>query len=333
MSKNNKDSEYLFLSAYLRAKELKMLDSSRINRMLETGDDAEAAKILAECGYGECESLTSDSLDILIAERRKQVYLDLQQLAPDVKVIDTFLIKNDYHNVKVLVKAEGADIDGGTLLLPCGRISPTIISEAFLQDNYSGLPHTLARSMATARIMLSETGNPQLVDFYLDRECYIEILSTARDTGSDFLIDYIRLTIDCANLRSAVRSARLKKDAAFLRSALIPGGKIDVNALSSADITSEAFLSLYSTSQLFQAAEIGAECIHDGNLTKFELFCDNALISYLKKAKLISFGVEPLVGYLGAIEFELMAVRIILSGRLSKLPSEQIKQRLRNTYV
>ena len=64
-----------------------------------------------------------------------------------------------------------------------------------------------------------------------------------------------------------------------------------------------------------------------------DLACDDALLRYLKGAKYVAFGAEPLIGYLAAIEAELTAVRTVMAGRLAGLAPEMITERLRETYV
>ena len=70
-----------------------------------------------------------------------------------------------------------------------------------------------------------------------------------------------------------------------------------------------------------------------GTLTAIERACDNAVNTYLGKAKLVSFGSEPMTAYLAAVENEITAVRMILTGRLAGVKSEAIRERLRDLYA
>ena len=47
----------------------------------------------------------------------------------------------------------------------------------------------------------------------------------------------------------------------------------------------------------------------------------------------MSFGDSVLVAYAAAKENEITAARIIMSGRLSGVPTESIQERLRDAYV
>ncbi|MBO5556620.1 MAG: V-type ATPase subunit, partial [Oscillospiraceae bacterium] len=85
--------------------------------------------------------------------------------------------------------------------------------------------------------------------------------------------------------------------------------------------------------KLAKAAALGAEAVGGGSMTAFELACDNAVNDYLRDAKLIGFGPEPLVAYLAAVEGEITAIRMILTGRLAGIEPQVIRERLRDLYA
>ena len=167
----------------------------------------------------------------------------------------------------------------------------------------------------------------------LDRAYFQEMADTAKAVGSPFLQGYVRLLIDAANLRSAVRAARIGKGPDFLRQVLLPGGNVDVSVLSSgrgADLAA-----VFRAGPLGEAAAAGAALTSPGSgeLTAFERMCDDAVMHYLEGARLIPFGEQSVIGYLYARESEFTAIRTILSGRMAGLDSDTIRERLREAYV
>jgi V/A-type H+-transporting ATPase subunit C len=60
---------------------------------------------------------------------------------------------------------------------------------------------------------------------------------------------------------------------------------------------------------------------------------DEALIKYMKSAKLIAFGEQPLIAYIAAKEAEIISIRTIMSGRKADVPHEVLRERLREAYV
>ena len=55
---HRKDTDYLAISARVHAMENRLLNRERMERMIEARDAAEAAKLLAECGYEDGGALT-----------------------------------------------------------------------------------------------------------------------------------------------------------------------------------------------------------------------------------------------------------------------------------
>ena len=56
-------------------------------------------------------------------------------------------------------------------------------------------------------------------------------------------------------------------------------------------------------------------------------------MEYISAAKQVPFGEQPLIAYLAARDSEQTAIRIILTGRLAGLPTDVIRERLREPYV
>jgi V/A-type H+-transporting ATPase subunit C len=241
-------------------------------------------------------------------------------------------MKYDTHNAKVLLKAEAMGTDPAPLFSRSGRIAPEKLTEAYHEGRYSDLPETFGKALEQAKSTLARTANPQLADFVLDRAMYEEMLDAAEKADCPFLKGYVRLLIDSGNLKSLVRTARMHKDADFLREVLIPGGSVDTDRLSGAG-DGEGLTALFAHSPLEQAAARGEEALSGGNLTAFERACDNAVNSYLRSAKLVSYGPEAPAAYLAAVEGEITAARMILTGRLSGIAPETIRERLRDLYA
>ena len=179
----------------------------------------------------------------------------------------------------------------------------------------------------------SEGGDPQRSDLILDRACYAEMARLAQELQSSFLQGYVRLSVDVANLRTAVRVHRMGREGDFLRQVLLPGGNVSETAIAAA--RGDALGEVFRSGPLAQAADLGAKLTQPegGALTAFERECDNALTAYLAAARRVPFGEEAVIGYLYAKELEFTAIRAIFAGRAAGLDGETIRSRLRETYV
>lgn len=333
MSKRIKDTDYLFITTFIRARESKLLTKEKMERMIDAKTCEEAAKVLEDCGYDGISSGGIASLDAKLSEKRAKIIDELANLVPNRSLVDAFRLKYDYHNAKVLIKAEATGVDGFKLLSASGRIPADELSDIFYNESTSSLPKIFANAVADAKDTLARTGNPQLADFILDKAYFSEISEFSKNSGSKFFEGYCRLMIDSANLRTVVRSLRIGKDAAFLRTVLIDGGNVKPEKIIDAVISQKALDSIFSGSLLEAASKEAEAAINGAKLTAFEKVCDNALIAYLGKAKSISFGEAVLIAYIGAIENECLAARIIMTGKLAGLAPEVIRERLRESYV
>lgn len=330
MSKNKE--AYLCLSAMLRAREPKLLNADRAVRMVEAASYEDAAKQLGDCGYGDMSQMNAKEVEAYLAERRSEIFAELDRLAPDKLIVDVFRMKYDYHNAKTIIKAEAMGQDAMRLMSDCGRIAPKVMLELYNEEKYSQLPKTLGEALEEAKTVLARTANPQLADFILDKAYFAEIKAAAKAIDCPYLDGYAAILTDSTNLKSAVRTLRMGKDMEFMDYALIPGGSVDTDRIVNAG-DKEGISALYAHGLLEKAAALGAEAAEGGSMTAFELACDNAVNAYLQKAKLISYGPEALIAYLAAVEGEVTAVRMILTGRLAGIEPQVIRERLRDLYA
>ena len=304
-----KDTEYLFISAYLRAKEPQLLNAEKAGRMLGSSVQ-EAARILESCGYADVLAV---GLDKALSDRRTAVFSEVEALAPKDGVVSLFRMRYDYHNAKTIVKAEAVGIDPAPLLSGAGRADAQALKTAYETGESGSVPQAVLTAMQAARDALSRSADPQLADLILDRAYFAEYHETAAQVGSAFLMGYAQLQADSANLRAAVRARRMHKDAAFLKSVLVPGGRVPAEEICQVFAQDEPFAPLFANTALFAAAQAGDES-QSGSLTAFERLCDNTLTAYFAKAKSVVFGEQVVIAYLCALENEISAARMIISG-------------------
>lgn len=333
MSNNIKDTDYLVISAQIRAMENTLLTPERMEQLLTARSDEEVARILQECGYPAVSGAKPEELDAALTAAREETLRSLGDIAPDAGYLDVFRLKYDYHNAKAVLKAAAMGRTPDSMLTALGRVAPESVKKAGAGED-ADLPPMLADAMAEAKAVLETTRDPQLSDMVLDRWYYREQLSAAEATGSEFLTGYVRASIDAANLRSLVRTLRMGKPAAFLRSVLFEGGTVgEESILAVAESGGSGLAELYASTALREAAESGARALSGGALTEFEKLCDDAVSEYLSGARLVAFGEAPLVAYLAARETEYINLRIILMGRSAGLDAQTIRARLRRSDV
>ena len=211
MRKKIKDTDYLAISARIKAMENGLLTRERMEQVLEARTDEEALKLLQESGYPELHATDPESLDAALSASREETLADLADSVPDPRYIDIFKLKYDYHNVKAILKAGAMGVSPDHMLMDMGRVSTAELKKALQSGELENLPPMVASAAAEAREVLETTRDPQLSDIVLDRWCYKDMDAVAETTGSAFLHGYVKAQIDAANLRSLVRTIRMGK--------------------------------------------------------------------------------------------------------------------------
>ena len=334
MAKGIKDTDYLVISARVKAMETGLLTRERMEQLLEARTGEEAARLLQEWGYPRLDPDRPEEMDTALSAIREATFSDVAAGTPDPRYIQLFRIKYDYHNAKAALKAEAMGVPADRMLSGAGRVPAGELAEAVRDRALDALPELLAAAIREAREVLDTTRDPQLSDMVLDRWCYRDMADLAEATGSGFLRGYVAAQVDAVNLRTAVRTLRMGKGEDFLRGALLDGGDISPESVEKASSGQGSGLrELYGTTRFRAAAEAGADALKGDSLTEFEKLCDDAVEDYLAGAQYIPFGEAPLVGYLAARETEYTNLRILLLGRGAGLAPDLIRARLRRSYV
>jgi V/A-type H+-transporting ATPase subunit C len=237
-----------------------MVSGSKAEQMLEAPSFEDCAKMLVDNGYEDMSQMNLKQIESRLSEYRAGMFRELESMLPDVAALDLFRLKYDYHNAKVILKAEAMESASDHLLSDAGRISPAELKSLYREEKFSSMPGHLGKAMEEASSLLARTANPQQADFVLDKAYYAEFTEAAKQSGNAFLQGYGKLLIDCANLKSTVRTMRMGKDRDFLKDALIPGGSIGTDRILAAS-DKEALAALFSCSELEKAAALGAEAI------------------------------------------------------------------------
>ncbi|MDD6212420.1 MAG: V-type ATP synthase subunit C [Clostridiales bacterium] len=328
-------TNYVFACARVRSNERNLLNKEKLGIMVEARTLEDACKVLQDAQYGnEGEVIQPTTYENTLVRESDKLYAFLHSLAPDAGEFKIFAYPFDYHNIKVLLKAEALEMDGTGMLMSGGTVAPSAMSAIIRERNLMALTSHMKRAVEESLDTLARTRDPQVVDLICDRECYADIVEIAEKSGNRFVLGYVRLLIDTINLKTFVRCRKMGQNWNFFSGVFLAGGNIsDKVFIGGYDEPIQQFAVRLTATALAQAAEEGGVSIKEnGSFTSIEKLCDDALIRYVKDAKYISFGIEPLIGYAVAKQMEIKSVRIILAGKTAGIPTALIRERLRETY-
>lgn len=321
-----KSQDFTYAVSRIRMKETKLLNRKDIDRLVSQQDYDSVIRVLAEFGYS-CE-ISTDSADILSSEQTKLWSL-MEELVDDMSVFDVFRIQNDYHNLKVSVKAVYSDTPAESMLLTGGTLEGSFIYECVKSRDYKELPELLAETAVMALDVLLKTGDSQLCDAVIDKASLDALADFANNAQDEVIKDYAELYIASANIKVAVRGSKLNKSLGFFSKALSECTSLNKDLLAKSAVKGFDEICIYLNTTKYKDA---VEYIKK-SMSSFEKWCDDLLINGMKKQKYEIFNIGPLVAYILAKQNEIKAVRLILIAKLNGLDDAKINERIREMYV
>ena len=168
-----------------------------------------------------------------------------------------------------------------------------------------------------------------------DRAYFKHAVGLANDTGVCFIAELLTAIIDLTNIKTFLRLKKLNMPRDFLRKNIMPGGKIDDGIFAgNMDLPLESFAESMKGYTYEDICRKGIDnIINTGSIAVFEKLADNYLVSFARKVRYRTFGIEPLIGYLLAKENEFRNVRIVMVGKVNNISANIIRERLRDTYA
>lgn len=319
-------TDYTYAVARIRSKELSLLSGHDIDSLLSLPDYKSCLRALSDKGWDFPDNA---GISEILSIQTEQLWELMDELVKDDNSFDIFRIRNDYHNLKVAVKAvtRGASTEG--LLLEHSVYSPAQVVSALENRDYSQLPDELQEPAREAMGVLLQTADGQLCDIIIDKAALQRIYTLSQESDNEFIRSYGELTVGSANIKIAVRGAKTSKSAEFLKDALCPCTSVNVDALAAAAIKGLDEICECLSGTMFT----GAIPFIQKSVSSFEKWADNYLNGLMQEQKWEPFTIGPLAAYILGKEKEITAVRLVLSGKQNGLDNQVIKERLRDMYV
>jgi V/A-type H+-transporting ATPase subunit C len=336
------NTSYGYASGRLRVMETRLLNRNAVMRLMETDSAQETLRMISEGDYASAFSNVREAIDFdtgLKLEQEK-VYALLDELSLDPELTGIFRAKWDFHNLKVLLKASYLSESKSSFddaLVSLGSVPYENLRLAIKPDSEKkgDVPEHILKALEDARTHYKGSQNPQMIDIIIDSHCHSFMYNQALDHSNKFLCGYFEAVADLNNIRNFIRIKMLGEGIRLLDSVLLPFGNIEKKIfLQHFDDNVESFGSvLANTPYGVLVTEAVRKWTDEHSLATFEKLADNYLINYIKPAKYVIFGIEPLLAYLLAKEHEMKLLRIIMIGKLNDVPTEIINERLRDTYA
>lgn len=318
------NNSLVYSNARVKAMENSFLTNEKIVRMAHSDSLEEGIKILQESSYGGGAVIEGNDYESLLQEEDKRVSEFMLDAMPKGVGMESFLIKNDYHNLKAIVKGKYMRLDSvDFMLMPKGMLDVAELQEKVLSDDYSTLSETMRKAIEEIDFARANgNASPRFIDMTLDKACYKEIMATLSKAKNSAIKKYWQTNIDLSNISAFVRCRKIDAPDIFKES-FIDGGLLD-KSFFDGDIVEKLIYSEYSKF---------AETLKEGDMVAYERQWDNALIDIFKEKRNDIFSIAPLAGFYVAKKIEIKIVRMICILLKNDVDKEIIKARLRELYA
>ncbi len=320
----------------IRVRENRLLPRQRIDRLIEAADLDEQLQILADSQYGEpLEGVkTAERIEDALEDFLAAIYDFLEEICPNSLIINFLRLKYDFHNLKVLLKTKYQEESAEHIWSKMGLLDIKMAQELIEAERYDKLPAIYRFSVEKAAANFEEFHDAQEIDMILDQGLYREWSRISGSLKNNYVEELTRSSIDLANLKTFLRARKLKRKKEFAQKALFEGGLIDKKRLIS--LFTRPLTELVTALRTSLYGDILAQVVEGeekADLALYDKLADNYLLLLAKQARYIAVGMEPLFGYIFAVENEVNAIRTTLLGKLNGIPKTKIKERIRELYV
>ncbi|MBR4073412.1 MAG: V-type ATPase subunit [Clostridia bacterium] len=321
---------YGFAIGNLAARQNTLLKKSDLTQLLAAKDVDALSDALRDKGLGS--RTVREEVPLILKNENARMWEFLREISPDDSLFLPFTVENDFHNLKAVLKGVIKNKEYSDSLILPSDISEKTLKTAIEEKKFDLLPEYMAECAKRAYEILTGSGDAQLSDAVLDAACMAEQMRIVSDKGYKCPVarEIVEYTVFFNNVKTALRAAKAQKNGAFLDDALT-----ETKYISKAELKSAT---LGGTEQLLDKISLGSSAGQDAadsfkkSPGDFERFCDDYIMSIAKKAKLITLGSDPIVGYMMARRAEIKDIRIIYSGIKTGRPEAEIIGRLRELY-
>lgn len=312
------ETKYASAVAAIKAMESSLLTFNDIEQLISVKSSSEAEAILA--------SKNASSVNL---ESLADIWDMINSYAPDSDELKILLYKNDFHNLKAVLKSIISNRDPKVYYIEPSNIPLDDFIKAFSLKEYDMLPKYLRETAGEAYDLITRTLDGQLSDSLIDTAALNAMQKSAYEFGGEFIQQYASLTTVCADIKTAYRCSLMGKSRAFTETAICGSKELDKESLVRASLggTDSLFSYLEGTSYNESAALLKESA------AQYEKWCDDVLMELAESARLQAFGIEPLAAYYIAKEAEIKNIRIINVCKEFGADKEIIMERMRKLYV
>lgn len=318
---------YPYAVAKIKVKENRLLTNVNLEQLATENNIERIVSTLIEKEYKFDMVERKEDYEIVLKQAEEDLYKLIKEIIEEDNLTQILLSKNDYYNIKLILKSEIQAKEYKDNLIDSGTISKEEISSIMENKEYDRLDQNIKQAIKETIELYEKVKMPFIIDSILDKACFSNMKKLAESIDNKFILRYVEKLIDITNIKTFFRVRKIYKDPFIFEVSYIEGGKITLKTFKQ---------NLNEDDQNLKYKFIGfSDTIEQAlyNYENLDKFCDNYIMDYMKEAKLKALTIEPILAYIYAKQTEFKNIRIIFTGKLNKISTGKIKERLRESYV
>ena len=159
---------YPYAVAKIRVKEGRLLTKANLENLASEKSIDRIVSVLRERGYDFDLVARYEDYGTVLRKTQEDLYKLVKEIIDEKDIVDIFLSKNDYYNIKLILKSQIENKDYKENLVDTGSISKEDIASIMEDEKYDRLDDTTKNAIDEARKMYEKTKMPFVIDAILD---------------------------------------------------------------------------------------------------------------------------------------------------------------------
>lgn len=321
------DWEYAYAASLARALELSLLTRHFCVDVINAPTFQAAAELFSGTEYAISPNADPASIEQMLLERRSEARRLFDELIEDKQIVECLRAREDFANMRLAVRRVVTDRPLGTDYSNDGAVPADEFEAIFEQEEYSRFPEYLQTAVEEAVLAYYETKDIRQIDYAIDRVEAAWRIQKAIELNHIFLLSLGRIRVDLHNLRTLFRLRLAERRE---RQLFLPDGFVDADKFAAAlDAPDDALGLVFAATPYVEIVQESAAYLKaEQSFLKLEQKCEDYLMGFLKCARQITAGTQPIIAYLLFKEAEIRTVRMLLMGKKNGLSAKLLSDRL-----
>lgn len=332
------DTRYAYAVGRVRALEPRLIDRAVVDRLLQEDEAGLLHWARESPEYAAAFEGVQRPTDFLVGlERRLDGTLGLlQRIAPEPELIETFRLRYDYQNLRILFKARTLDRDPEPAFSRLGTIAPERLAEIVKDEAWLWLPEPLREAWREAEGAAARGATLPVLGALFDNALWRHRLAVVAAHGDEVLDQLYRGTITLHNIVTFIRV----KDGAAARedfdALLLDGGLLERSFFRRHyDEPVQLFLDSLGRTDFARHVLIrGVDALPaERQHWRLDLARDNWNLFFLSHRKTDCFSIAPLAHYYVQMRSEGKLLRTLWLAARAGWDRATTRERLRSIYA